>query len=122
MKNRFDLHLPEASELSHGKGPLSLPDLLTTRSGLTVDSAKIWEKMRRTEILELFRKHVYGREPLGHPVMSFELLETDEKGLGGRATRKQVRVHLSGDADVLSMDILIYLPNERVRPVKLFPD
>jgi hypothetical protein len=109
------------STLAHANGDLNLPDPLTTAGGKTVDSTKAWEQTRRPEILELFRKHVYGRAPLGRPKkMTFELLETSDKALNGRATRKQVRVRFIGDAAGPHMDILIYLPNKQPGPAKLF--
>ena len=55
----------------------TLPDPLITNGGGTVDSTTVWEQVRRAEILELFRTHVYGRAPVGRPPeMTFEVLET----------------------------------------------
>jgi hypothetical protein len=109
------------STLTHAEDRLNLPDPLVTDSGKTVDSTKIWERTRRPEILELFRTHVYGRAPVERPVkMTFQALETNDRALNGAATRKQIRVHFTGDAAGPHMDILIYLPNNQPRPVKLF--
>ena len=100
---------------------LDLPDPLITSGGMTVDSTTVWEQDRRPEILELFRTHVYGRAPVGRPPsMTFEVLETDDTAVNGTATRKQIRVHLTGKIGRPYMDILIYLPNDQPRPVKLF--
>ncbi len=109
------------STLTHAEDLLDLPDPLITNGGETVDSTTVWRQERRPEILELFRTHVYGRAPVGRPAeMTFEVLETDDTAVNGTATRKQIRVHLTGDSGRPYMDILIYLPNNQPRPVKLF--
>ena len=41
----------------------SLPDPLTMNDDLRVTDAVTWAQKRRPEILELFRRHVYGRAP-----------------------------------------------------------
>jgi hypothetical protein len=100
---------------------LSLPAPLTTSAGNKVTTPAEWQKTRRPEILELFRTHVYGRAPVGRPVkMTFEVLETNGKALNGVATRKQIRVHFTADSNGPHVDLLIYLPNNQPRPVKLF--
>lgn len=116
------------STLAHAEDPLDLPDPLITNGGGTVVSTTVWEQVRREEILELFRTHVYGRAPVGRPAeMSFEVLETTNQVLStwaeavtGTVTRKQIRVYLTATIGRPYMDILIYLPNDQPRPVKLF--
>jgi hypothetical protein len=68
-----------------------LPDPLLCADGTRVTTREQWEAKRRPEILELFRKHVYGRSP-GAGEVSFEVLETDAKAVDGKATRKRVRI------------------------------
>ena len=43
----------------------TLPDPLTMADGTKVTDAETWRAKRRPEVLELFRKHVYGRAPAG---------------------------------------------------------
>ncbi len=128
MKIMSILLLCGISTLTHAQGLLNLPDPLITNGGGTVDSTTVWEQVRRPEILELFRTHVYGRAPVGQPAgMTFEVLETTNlvssswaSAVTGTVTRKQIRVHLTADPGRPYMDILIYLPNNQPRPVKLF--
>jgi hypothetical protein len=42
---------------------MKLPDVLRMLEGEDVQNASSWEQKRRAEVLELFRAHVYGREP-----------------------------------------------------------
>jgi len=99
----------------------TLPDPLVMSDGTKVTSARQWPMQRRGEILELFRRHVYGRSPVGRPKnMTFERFDLERKALDGSATRKQVRVSFTGKENGPSMDILIYLPNTVEKPVPTF--
>jgi hypothetical protein len=99
----------------------TLPDLLVMSDGKKVTNARMWRTKRRPEILELFRKYVYGRAPITRPEnMSFNIFDLDKKALDGLATRKQVTVNFTGKKDAPKMDILIYLPNAAKKPVPAF--
>src|SRR5690348_5016216 len=60
-----------------------LPDALLCEGGSHVTSAQQWEKIRRPQTLELFRKFVYGRPPIEAPKVSFDVVQTDPKALDG---------------------------------------
>ena len=98
----------------------TLPDPLVTADGKKVTDAETWRAKRRPEILELFRAHVYGRAPGKPDKMTFHVFDEDRKALGGKATRRQVRVRFTGDADGPGMDVLIYLPGGAARPAGAF--
>lgn len=101
--------------------PYKLPELLKMLDGAKVSNAKIWTDKRRPEILELFKKEMYGRAPLERPDgMSFKVFDRDAKALEGRATRKQVRINFTGKKEGPGLDLLIYLPNKAKRPVPTF--
>jgi (4-O-methyl)-D-glucuronate---lignin esterase len=97
-----------------------LPDPLKLASGQPVKDAATWRNQRRAELLRLFEDNVYGRSPSRPPGMRFERVEIDPKALGGRATRKQVRILLDGQTTGPSIELLIYLPNGRSRPSPIF--
>ncbi len=99
----------------------TLPNPLVLTDGAKVTDAQTWRTKRRPEILELFRKYVYGRAPIARPEnMSFEVFDLEKKALDGLATRKQVTVNFTGKKDEPTMDILIYLPNASAKPVPVF--
>jgi len=99
----------------------TLPDPLVMSDGTKVTSAQAWKAGRRPEVLELFKLHVYGRSPIDRPKdMTFKVFDLEQGALGGLATRKQVAVSFTGEKDGPGMDILIYLPNERKKPVPTF--
>jgi hypothetical protein len=100
--------------------PLVLPDPLTASNGRRVTDAETWRGLRRPEILELFRIHVYGRVPEGHVVPRYETRSRDEHALGGRATRREVRIHFTDAPEGPAMDLLLFVPNQRTGPAPAF--
>ena len=97
-----------------------LPDPLVDITGSPVTSAAAWQQYRRGEVLTLFEKNVYGRTPTANIDVRFETLSVDRSAYGGQATRKQVRVHFSGNGQQAHMDLLIFLPNTTSGPTPLF--
>jgi hypothetical protein len=98
-----------------------LPNPLRMSDGARVWDGQSWRERRRPEILEMFRKYVYGRAPVGMPEnMTFNVFDTERNALSGKAIRKQVNVNFTGKEGGPSMDILIYLPGGAEKPVRTF--
>jgi hypothetical protein len=91
----------------------TLPDPLILANGQPVKDAETWTKKRRGEILALFENQVYGKMPGPPPSMTFETISEDKSALGGKATRKEVAVLLTGKRDGPRIDLLIFIPNDR---------
>ena len=98
----------------------ALPDPLLTLDGQKVADAKTWQEKRRPEVLELFRKHIYGRSPARPEQISAHVKEIDKTVFGGKGTRKQVTIHLANGAKHVDLDLLLYLPNNVKGPVPVF--
>jgi hypothetical protein len=98
----------------------TLPDPLVLGDGTKVEDAETWRQKRRPEILNLFREHVYGKSPGRPKAMTSVTTSVDKKALGGTATRKEVVVYFTGRKRDPNMTILIYLPNNRPKPVPTF--
>lgn len=96
----------------------NLPEILTRSNGQTVETTQEWEKHRRPEILSLFEEHVHGKT-MGKDIVSMEVTAVDKNALGGRATRKEVSLHLSEDQSK-TIHVLLYIPNKREGAVPLF--
>ena len=96
-----------------------LPDPLRFENGKPVTDAVAWRK-RRSEILQLFEQHVYGKMPGAPEGMRFAVRSVDTDALNGRATRKEIVVHFTEQDDGPHMDLLIYLPNNRPGPAPTF--
>ncbi|MFN7138384.1 MAG: alpha/beta hydrolase family protein [Limisphaerales bacterium] len=97
----------------------TLPNVLETKDGKRITTATQWQKERRPEVLELFASQVYGRTPAEKLKTRFEVTSVDENALNGKAIRKEVSIHFSGNGQNHKMDILIYLPKSKT-PVPVF--
>lgn len=99
----------------------TVPNLLQLHNDEPVESAQDWQTLRRPEILELFRTHVYGRSPAKPAALSFRVTATDSAALNGMATRKEITVAFSDRGeDGPKMSILLYVPNQAQQPVPAF--
>lgn len=97
-----------------------LPDILISNANESIKNVDQWEKIRRSEILELFESEVYGKIPYHDVEVKFNILDVKKDALDGLAERKQIKiVFLSNDKE-LSADLLIYLPAERKAKVPIF--
>ena len=99
---------------------MQLPELMVTLDGTPVTSVAQWRQTRRGEILELFRKYVYGRTPDAPFEMSSEVFEEDPHALGGMALRRQVALTISTAAGKVRIDVLMYLPAAARSPCRCF--
>jgi hypothetical protein len=100
---------------------MELPDPLVTSKGDAVTTTARWRDERRPEILELFRKHVYGRNPVGRPEnLRFETTETDKNAMDGMATLKRIDIHYAGPGGKGKMELIVFIPNKVARPVPGF--
>ncbi|MCK5134451.1 MAG: acetylxylan esterase [Bacteroidales bacterium] len=97
-----------------------LPEALVSNHGTAIESSEQWKEIRREEILELFRDHVYGNAPQAKVNISQEVKLLDRNALDGSAVQKEVAVHVSNGPDTLTFTILIYLPVDLTGPVPLF--
>jgi hypothetical protein len=98
----------------------TLPDPLRTSDGHTVTAMDAWRRLRRPEVLELFRQHVYGRVPTTPYEKRFEILEEDPGAIEGAATFKKVRVTIARGERSLSIHVLLFIPNGAPKPIPAF--
>lgn len=94
----------------------SLPDALTFNNGTKVTSVRQWNT-RREELLKTFRAEMYGTSPGRPKDMRFEVFDHDKNALNGKATRKQVTIHIRENGKEAKFDLLIYIPNHVKHPV-----
>lgn len=98
--------------------PYTLPDLLV-RNGATVRSREEW-RLRRADILELFRDNVYGRSPGRPDQVRFELLQENPRAMNGAATIKRVAVISRHKGREHRFELTLALPNAPRDPVGVF--
>jgi (4-O-methyl)-D-glucuronate---lignin esterase len=98
----------------------TLPPVLQLSDGTPVEDIRMWDEIRRDEIIGLFDEYVYGPIPAKPENMSFEILDIKPDALDGKAIRKNIRVHFTPGEAGPTMDILIYLPKNTTGPTPLF--
>ncbi|MBP1963358.1 alpha/beta hydrolase family protein [Paenibacillus aceris] len=87
-----------------------LPDPLISSNGRQVTTVEDWRVFRRSEIIELYRENVYGREPIGRPdSMQFDVV-LEEVAFDGKALRKQIDIVFSGQGGEGRVRVLLYIP------------
>ncbi len=83
---------------------------------MRITTAGQWEKLRRPELLELFREHVYGRNPIERPDnLRFEVASTRD-AFDGLAVCRQVNITLAGPRGELTFPLVVYLPKNQLQP------
>jgi hypothetical protein len=96
----------------------TLPDPLHL-DGVAVRTREQWPA-RRAEILELFRRHVYGRRP-GKPArLRFEVVEHQPNAMNGAATLRRVAVASEHQGRQHRFELILFLPNARAGAVPTF--
>lgn len=98
----------------------TLPDVLKTVDGWKVTNPDIWTNVRRSEILEMFRKNVFGRVPETPYQKNFKVVNIDKKALGGAATLKQVDITITASGKSLVIHLTLFTPNKATKPSPLF--
>jgi len=98
----------------------TLPDILANSDGVKITSPKEWTKVRRTEVLELFRENVYGRIPSTPYTKTFAIVNEDKNAMGGNATLKQVDIDINSEGRELKIRLTLFVPNNVKKPVPVF--
>lgn len=100
-------------------GTYTLPDPLVFNSGQPVRSPADW-KRRRAELIELFATNVYGHRPAPPTRLHYEVFDTDQNALGGRAIRKQITIYFSENKQGPKEELLLYIPKSARKPAPVF--
>jgi hypothetical protein len=99
--------------------PYSLPDPLLMSDGRRVNSAGMWLKERRPEILKIYQTEIYGRIPENAPRVAWEVTETDATARDGTAVMKRLVGQIGDKKDAPRMNMTLYLPAKASGPVPL---
>lgn len=115
---------PEAPQFFRPDGPetlaYTLPDALTAEDGRKIATAGDWTTIRRPQVLELFRQHVYGRVPDAAYQQSFKIAHQDSAAMNGAATLKQIEITIRAADKSLTIRLTLFVPNHVPKPVPTF--
>ncbi|MEY2788189.1 MAG: 6-phosphogluconolactonase, partial [Verrucomicrobiota bacterium] len=102
--------------------PYQLPPILVSAEGLAITTPEAWFQVRRPQILALFGNLVYGVVPQPEsPVRTtFEVVKTDPAYMGGKATRKDVKIRFENAKGSAEIQILVFTPNGLGKPAPAF--
>lgn len=102
--------------------PYQLPPILMSAEGKPITTPEEWFNVRRPQLMALFGNLVYGVVPVPEtPIKTtFEVVKTDPDFMGGKATRKDVRLRFENANGKVEMQILVFSPNGGTRPAPAF--
>ena len=96
----------------------TLPAPLAGSNG-TVRRREEWPR-RRSEILEAFREHVYGRSPGRPEQVGFESLEKQPRAMGGAAALERIAIVSRHAGREHRFELTLFLPNAAKGSVPVF--
>jgi hypothetical protein len=117
---RLSKSRPEFNYYEEKVPSYSLPAVLTETNGKVVTSPDEWMKVRRPELMELFRSNVYGRVPSTPYKMTFKVVNEDKKAINGAATLRQVDVIIAAGVKSIVIHLILFVPNNVQKPVPTF--
>ncbi len=100
--------------------PYTLPDVLALAGGQKAATTVVWEQQRRGELLDLFRRHVYGFSPPKPETLAFCIVESDSKAMAGKATLKRVAVSFQLQGEPFTFHLTLFVPNARQGKAPVF--
>jgi hypothetical protein len=117
-----DLHLPTPCYDEQRVPAHALPPLLVTETGQLAQTPAAWRTNRRPELLELFRRHVYGRfdASFEHHV---DVVVERAPACGGLALRTELDLRLfpkAAQTAPVVIRLLIFTPSKACAPSPTF--
>lgn len=97
----------------------TLPDPLLCADGSRVTTPERWEH-RRAEILELYRREMFGRSPGKPAELKFDVTHENPRALNGAATLKRVSIISRHEGREHPFEVLLFIPNAIRKPVPAF--
>ena len=86
-------------------------------NGERVTTRQQWFEQRRPELKALFQHYMYGRVP--SCAVTFTQGSSDKSYFGGKATKKEITVHLDHPG-APTIHVLLVVPNQRQGPAPAF--
>ena len=97
----------------------TLPDPLMTKDGKIVKNSRQWMKVRRPELMDLFRDQMFGYEPAAPDHVEYEVVKVVPDVFDGLATMKEVKLFLEPSHEHYCL-LSIFVPNKRSGPAPAF--
>jgi len=117
---RLSKSRPEFNYYEEKVPAYTLPDPLTTLGGKKVENGGQWNKVRRPEVLGLFRENVFGVVPDTKYEKSFKITNEDKNAINGEATLKQVDITIKSGDKSLVIHLTLFTPNGKKKQSPVF--
>ncbi|WP_026628565.1 alpha/beta hydrolase [Dyadobacter alkalitolerans] len=98
----------------------TLPEVLKTAAGKEVTSKKMWEEVRRPEILRLFEDNIYGQMPKDYDSIRYTLKNEDKAAMNGKARLKEVAVQVFKNKKSVQIHLVMFIPRNATKPSPVF--
>ncbi|HTH81382.1 MAG TPA: hypothetical protein VL490_00515 [Mucilaginibacter sp.] len=98
----------------------TLPEILKTTNGKTVNSVADWENTRRPEILSLFETEVYGKLPKEFDKITYTVTNDVPGAMDGKAHLKQVDIKVWRANRSVTIHLILFTPNNHKGPAPAF--
>lgn len=93
--------------------PLILPDPFVSEKGLLIQSVSDWEKIRRPELVEIFRREVYGSIPKDFDSISFQIASENQNPYPDEAELKEIDISVTRNGETHTMRLNLFLPKSQ---------
>jgi hypothetical protein len=100
--------------------PYTLPEVLKTLDGKTINKISEWEKKRRPEILTLFENNIYGQMPKSYDNISYKLVNDVANAMGGKAHLKEVTITVEKANKRVAIHLTLFTPNNGKKSSPVF--
>jgi hypothetical protein len=98
----------------------TLPEILKTSSGKTVNTVADWENIRRPEIVSLFETEVYGKLPKAFDKITYTVTNDVPNAMDGKARLKQVTIAVWRGEKSVAIHLILFTPNNHKGPAPVF--
>ncbi|MCM2374510.1 alpha/beta hydrolase family protein [Aporhodopirellula aestuarii] len=94
----------------------TLPDPLKMADGRSVSSKQDWINGRRDELVEVFRREVYGRRPTTEYHVDFQVLAETDDVFEGKATGRDMQAIVTIGEREFKFPFTVFIPNAVTEP------
>ncbi len=99
--------------------PWSLPGLLAFKDGTKIANPADWTR-RRAELLDVYRREVFGVSPPRPEGLTFKQVESNPRAMDGAATLKRIAVSFALGGETFTFHVTLFVPNRRTGPASVF--
>lgn len=98
----------------------TLPEVLKTIDGQSIDKLSDWKKKRRPEILTLFENNVYGQMPKTYDKIAYQITNEVANVMDGKAHLKEVNITVEKANKSVVIHLILFTPTQAKKQSPVF--